>query len=85
MDAGLKSQGVSESRGKPNLKENVLFQFFIDFEKFYQKSILPKELQNINPVLFGADTQNILRALSPVWREPTEQEKDLIKIKYELV
>jgi len=57
-----------------------------DFEKFYQKSLLPKELQKVNPALLGLmpGTATPMRALSPVCREITEEEKDLIRIKYTL-
>jgi len=51
---------------------------------FYQKSLLPKELKKLNPALYGMNS-NLMRAMSPVYREPTEEEKDIIKIKYDLV
>ena len=57
-----------------------------DFEQFYQKSLLPKELQKVNPALLGINSgiSTPMRALSPIQREITQEEKDLIKIKYDL-
>lgn len=57
-----------------------------DFESFYQRSILPKELQKLNPALLGLSPGCVtpMRSLSPACREVTEEEKDLIRIKYKL-
>jgi hypothetical protein len=57
-----------------------------DFETFYQRSILPKELQKLNPALLGINPRSVtpMRSLSPVCREVSEEEKDLIRIKYKL-
>lgn len=57
-----------------------------DFEKFYQRSLLPKELQKVNPALLNIHgaTGTPLRSLSPISREVTEEEKDLIRLKYKL-
>jgi hypothetical protein len=56
----------------------------LDFEMFFQKSLLPKELQKVNPALLGLNSGNMMRALSPVCREVSEQERDLIKLKWSL-
>ena len=57
-----------------------------DFEQFYQRSLLPKELQRVNPALLGINSSNNsqLRTFSQVSREVTEEEKDLIRLKYKL-
>ena len=57
-----------------------------DFEQFYQRSLLPKELQRVNPALLGMNNVNNspFRTLSQISREVTEEEKDLIRLKYKL-
>lgn len=80
MTEDLGRINVSESKGTPYFTSNL-----IDFENFYQKSLLPKELKKLNPALYGRDTSSLMRWISPVYREPTEEEKDIIKIKYDLV
>ena len=47
--------------------------------------MLPKELKKLNPALYGMDSSNLMRAISPVYREPTEKEKDIIKMKFEVL
>lgn len=56
----------------------------VDFELFFQKNLLPKELQKIDPAFLNLGSDNVMRALSPVCREVTEKEKDLIKLRYKL-
>lgn len=53
--------------GTFDMKSNELTESK-DFEQFYQKSLLPKELQKINPALLGIANNSAtpLRTLSPV-------------------
>mmetsp|Transcript_7909 Transcript_7909/g.8971 ORF Transcript_7909/g.8971 Transcript_7909/m.8971 type:complete len:132 (-) Transcript_7909:33-428(-) len=55
-----------------------------DFELFFQKAILPKELQKVNPALLGLTPGSPMRTISPMCREVTEEEKEYIKMKYKL-
>jgi hypothetical protein len=58
-----------------------------DFEVFLQKSILPKELQKVNPALLGIGTEsrNINSPMNfNTKREITDEERDIIRMKYKL-
>lgn len=74
----FKSSELTESKG------SCSHFLYLDFEIFYHKSLLPKELQKVNPNLLGINSGNLMRALSPVLREVTDAEKEMIKIKYKL-
>ena len=76
---------LTESKGILLISENFkILLWYIDFELFFQKELLPKELQKVNPMLLGLTPGSPLRTLSPVCREVTEEEKDIIKMKYKL-
>lgn len=62
-----------------------------DYETFYQKQLLPKELRNINPnllKLIPRATSNGMMTADPSKYEPkrevTEEEKNLISMKYNI-
>ena len=73
------------------MKKKTLETEIEDYETFYQKELLPKELRNINPNLLKLIprwTSNNLGVVDTKKFEPkrdvTEEEKELIDIKYNL-
>jgi len=76
---GILNVNMTDTKNRREILESK------DFDQFYKQSLLPKELKKLNPALYGMDSSNLMRAISPVYREPTEKEKDIIKMKFEVL